>query len=268
MPRLNEKTKDHPIWLIHGAAGTGKTRVAGTASKHYVERAVAARTSTIALDDVLFVQFDRGGVQSLQSLGLDPAFIDLSNQPMEAPLWVSAVSKQIEALPKLIAERGYEYLVIDTVTTAASYLDGYFLGTTANAQLGYGRSQAVFQRMMSMFIAVQCKQIWLAHSRSAYIDEKAENADAKASQAKATRPGSYAVDIGLTRGNGDWLRPKTSVAFAIEVQPDLSRRLVTGEGQDYYVKNRFADLLAAREPANIRSLMAKIEKLESTMANE
>lgn len=271
MPQINETAaKPETIIMIHAPAGSGKSTIGGSLSKHFVARPVVERTSQIILSDLLWLQLDRDGLKVLQALGLEPHFYELSARPEDAAMFVSALLKKLDEVPSKMKELGCEYLVVDTLTSLAMYLDSFYLAKDAlsakpNIQRAHGTSQAVFRQIVGKLVALPCKQLWLSHSRSAYINEDSHDASTEAALArtKAMRPGNYDVTPGFTPGNMAFLQNIPSLILAIEAAADGKRSIITSEGLGYYTKNRLGSLLAPREQPNLRKLVNKIEAIEN-----
>jgi hypothetical protein len=269
MPLENEarKDKEYPIICVHGAAGNGKTLVGGTLSRSFVMRPPAERTSLITLEDLYYLQFDKDGVQTLHSAGLDPYYADYSNLPWEAASWIVGFKAALDKLPKRLAELNTKYLIVDAVSTLATYLDVYFVATApgGNAQLGYGRSAIVFKELMTRIKSLPVAQVWLCHSRSAFVDDKAADKEAQTAQNLATKPGDFDVDLDLVKGNAKWFRTIPSLTVALTVEPDGKRLLVTEPGHGFYTKNRFGSLIKAKEEPDLRAILNKVALAETAM---
>jgi AAA domain len=268
MPQINDKVAPpEMVILIHAPAGAGKSRLAGTLSEHYVERPVGDRPPVV-LKDIFWVQLDRDGLLSLQAMGMEPYFLELSAQPENAPVFIDALMSRLKEIPAKMKELGCKWLVVDTFSTLEMYLDTYYLNQDAknqrsNIQRAYGTSQAVFRTIVMSFKALNCPQLWLCHSRSAYISDLDAQSEMKEAQAKATRPGDYDVALGLTPGNTKFMLNMPSFIFGLESDARGKRSIVTGENAGFYVKNRLGNLLSAREPADLRKLIDKVETIKA-----
>ena len=129
MPQLNTKPgaepKSFPIITIHSPGGLGKTRAAGTASAKYAIQSPVEKL--VHLDDLLWLQFDVDGIRSLQSLGMEPDYLDFSDQPVDAPVWLAGVLETLKKWAPEVKKKGYYAIVTDTLTTVTRYLETYHL---------------------------------------------------------------------------------------------------------------------------------------------
>jgi hypothetical protein len=274
MPNLNPRTegREFPVICIHGPSGSGKTRAAATVSAHHKLRPKAERTSMIELTDVLWFLFDKDGLQSLQSQAMEPLYYDFSYMPPEVPKWLVAVYSRLEEARAKIPELGVQYVVIDTLSSLCTYLDSYYLssGNIKDPRLAYGESQKRFREILLHLRALPCAQIWLCHSRSAYIDPD-KVTDLQKAQRQASKPGEYPVDLGLTRGWADIVRPIPNLTMGLDVEnPDTTakRYFITSAGGDYYVKNRYDDLLQPKEPVDLRAIFQRIDAFEAALKQQ
>ncbi len=281
MPNLtpNASGKDRSANVIYGASGSGKTVVAASLSDKFQLRAPADRKSILALDDILFVFFDRDGKQTLDGYGLDPLYFDFSSLPPELPLWKQGVQEMLQGVVKEAASRpGIKAVVYDTVSTLNGYFDSYFLATgkANDPRLLYTMSLNAFKDFARFMLAMPVPTLWLSHMRSAYQAESVGNsavakdlAAQQAAQRVAKRPGVYSVDLGLTASWGDWLRPVTNFVFPLVVDDSTGKRtLLTRPGGEYYVKNRFPDILSPEEPAHLGAVFNKIDTFIDSISKE
>lgn len=270
MPNLNEKTsaKKYPITVVYGPSGSGKTRLVGTSSVHYKERALKDRTSMIDLTDVLVLQFDKDGIQTLQSLGMEPLYYDFSNLPPAEKVmtWVAGLFATIENAKKVIAERNIKYVVVDTLSSLTTYLESCMVPAAKDPRQGYFAAQNVTRSIVLALGQLPCPQVWLSHSKN--IVSAVETEEGKARK-EASLPGEFKTDLALTYGMIIALRRHFSNVFFLDSDVKTGKReLITDEknGLGVYVKNRYPDLFSSREPANLRMLFEKIEAFEKQLA--
>lgn len=261
------KLAENDITLIHAPAGAGKTYVAGSASAYFEVRPPDQRKNLITLEDMFWIQFDRGGLQTLHSLGVDPYYYDFSARPMDGAAWIVAVADKLtKELPGLLQKRNSKILVVDTVSAMSDYLNLYFLSGTKNAQLGYGRAQAAFFQLLWMLQAIKLPQVWLCHSQSAFVADTDPTAAQRNVQHKATRAFDYQIDLDLVRKVADKMRSIPNlVTFVTADAQNKKRYFELKEGGDAYVKNRYGSLLPDRMEANLQVLWAKIAEAEAAM---
>lgn len=272
MPNLNPRTdgKEYPVWIIHGPSGSGKTRAAATASEYHEIRPKEQRKDMITLKDMVWLSFDKDGLQSLQSQGMEPHYYDFSYMvPELVAKWLPAVYSRLEEVRGRIEELGCKYIVVDTLSSVCDYFDTYYLGhaDVRDPRLAYNASLLTFRQLLLKLRALPCQQIWLSHSRSAWVDDKKATDQQRAARA-ATLPGEYDVDMALTNGWKQVIRGASNLTMGLDVQDDGSRILLTSERNGptrWYVKNRYDDLLSPRETVNLRSIFARIANFEAQM---
>lgn len=271
---LNPRTdgREFPVICIHGPSGSGKTRAAATASVHHKIRTKPDRTDLIELTDVLWLLFDKDGLQSIQSQGMEPAYYDFSYMPLELPKWVSAVYGKLDEAKARIAELGIKYVVVDTLSTLNSYFDSYYLATSGakDPRLAYGSSLQGFRSLLLHLRALPCSQIWLCHSRSAYVDPD-RISDQQKAQKQASVPGEYPVDLGLTRGWADIVRTVPNLTMGLEVETKGTkevRHFVTNGGSGFYTKNRYDDLLQPQEAVDLRGIFDRIAAFDNNLRQQ
>lgn len=272
MPNLNPRTegKEYPIWIIHGPSGSGKTRAAATASTKHLVRPREDRKSLIELNDMLWLLFDKDGLQSLQSVGLEPLYYDFSFMVPELPKWQNSVYTRLEEARHKIESAGIKYVVVDTLSSICDYFDTYFLGSASakDPRLAYNASLQAFKQLLLKLRALPCPQIWLCHSRSAYLDPDKMSDQQKASRAAAF-PGEYDVDLALTNGWRQTIRGLSNLTVGLDVADDGKRFFITSEQvrvtPRWYVKNRYADLLQPREPVDLCNIFSRIAEFENNL---
>lgn len=276
MPNLNPRTdgKEYPIWCIHGPSGSGKTRAAATASIHHTLRAKEERNKLITLGDMMWLQFDKDGLQSLRSQGLDPYFYDFSLMPTHLPDWLNAVTERMKEAKQKVKDLAIEYVVLDTLSTICDYFDTYFLGNSQvkDPRLAYNVSLQAFRNMMLQLRSFPCAQIWLCHSRSAFVDSSAKANEAQRITREASLPGECKIDFALTNGWKQVVRPATNLTMGLDVEEtgsaSATRYFITRPGGDWYVKNRYDDLLLPKEPVNLRSIIERIDAFENQLKKD
>lgn len=270
MPNLNPKTdgREYPVWIIHGPSGSGKTRAAATASAFHKLRPKSERDNLIELEDMMWLQFDKDGLQSLRSMGMEPLFYDFSYMVPELPKWQAAVYLRLDEARAKVAS-GVKYVVIDTLSTICEYFDAYFLGSAnvKDPRLAYNQSLQAFRQLMLHLRALPCAQIWLCHSRSAWVDPDKVSDQQKASRA-AAMPGEYDIDLALTNGWKQCIRGQSNLTMGLDVEDNRQRYFITSESQQghgprWYVKNRYDDLLQPREPIDLKSIFDRIQAFEA-----
>lgn len=271
MPSLTPKAegREYPITLIHGPSGSGKTRVAATASAQFQLRPTAERNSLIELTDLVWLQFDKDGIQTLQSLGLEPYYCDFSQMPTADRMatWVVAVTSKLEEVKKLIVEKDIKYVVVDTISALAEYLECCLVPTAKDPRQGFYAAQNTMRALLLSLRQLPCRQIWLSHSKTAYNGQETEEQKARK---EAALPGEYKVDLGLTYGMATTLRKHFSLVMGLDADAKTGKReLVTSENNGmYYAKSRYGDLLQPREPADLRQVFNKIEAFEQKLYNK
>ncbi len=264
--QLNKQPKPvRPLWALYGPSGDGKTVAAASLSAKFQIRPAAERNSVIELDDVLFIQLDRHGIQSLKAMGMEPVYIDASAQPENVAMWIQGMEGVLTQVREyLAAHPECKYVVVDAVSTAWDYLAGQFLSmnTTKDNRQAYVKAGAAFKAFILKLQALQAAQLWLCHSKLAFVDEDAPDADKQEAKRKAMRPGEYVVDLNLSPAMADFVRPKMDFIFALKrtlTATTDKRVIMTKPGGDFYLKNRFGDLLLPEEPADLGALMKKVE---------
>lgn len=224
----------------------------------------------IELSDVLWLLFDKDGLQSLQIQGMEPHYYDFSYMPPEAPMWLVNLQAKLAEARTLIPKLGVKYVVVDTLSSICTYMDSYYLASAGkDPRLAYGDSQKRFREILLHLRALPCFQIWLCHSRSAYVDPDKITMQQKA-QREASLPGECQVDLGLTRGWAEIVRPITNLTMGLDVEiagSKATRYFITQPGGPYYVKNRYDDLLAPKEPVDLHAIFDRIEQFESNLNN-
>lgn len=268
MPSLTPKTdgKEYAITLIHGPSGSGKTRAAATASEHFSIRPLAERTSMVELSDLLWLQFDKDGIQTLQSLGLEPYYCDFSQMPTADKLatWIMGVTSKLDEVRKVVVEKNIKYVVVDTISALAEYLECCLVSGAKDPRQGFYAAQNAMRALLLSLRQLQCRQIWLCHSKTAFSSVESEEQKARK---EAALPGEYKVDLGLTYGMATTLRKHFSLVMGLDADAKSGKReFVTSESNGvYYAKSRYADLLAAREPADLKSIFDRIETFEQKL---
>ena len=101
------------IITLLGAPKTGKTVCAATASAHYPDKVPAPKKTY--LKDMVWLQFDTNGVESLRQFNVYPYLIDLAGLT-ELKALQPAVQQALQEVKKGIAEGGIRWVVVDSVT--------------------------------------------------------------------------------------------------------------------------------------------------------
>lgn len=267
---LNPRTegKEYPIIAIHGPSGSGKTRAAATISQFHQLRSKDERGQLIELNDVLWLLFDRDGLQSLQSQGMEPAYYDFSVMTTDLPNWQMRVEAKLDEALDFVRRGEIKYMVIDTLSTLCEYYDTYHLGKQADARRAYGESLIKFKSLMLKLKAFPTPQIWLVHSKSAWVDAEKATDQQKAGRV-ATMPGEFDVDYALTAGWKAYVRHIPNLAMGLSVDDNEKRFLITSnvgnDGPRWYFKNRYDDLLKPKEDVNLRTIMQRINDFDSNL---
>lgn len=267
---LNPRTegKEFPVWILHGPSGSGKTRAAATASEFHSLRPLEQRKSMIDLTDLLWLSFDKDGIQSLQSQGMEPLYYDFSHMVPELAKWQAHVYSKLEEARQKVVEHRVKFVVVDTLSAICDYFDSYHLGTGTHKdpRLAYGASLQAFKTLMLKLRALPCAQLWLCHSKTIWVDDEKVTEQQEATRT-ADLPGEYDIDLALTRGWQRCVRPCSNLTMGLSVDDNGQRWLVTESKSTprWYVKNRYDDFLKARETVDIRGLFARITQFESYM---
>lgn len=269
MPNLNTKTegKEYPVSVIYSPSGGGKTRLVGTASEFYKERPLKERNGMIELKDLLMFQFDKDGIQTLQSLGMEPFYYDFSQTPGPEKMvqWLADLFMKIDQAKKVIIDNNIKFVVIDTLSSLATYIESCEVPMAKDPRQGYFAAQGKVRQIVLALSQLPCQQIWLCHSKSIFSAAETEENKMKK---EASLPGEFKIDLDLTTGMAKALRRHFSSVFFLDADMKTGKReLVTDEKNTLgvYTKNRYPDLLSPREPANLRSLFGKIEAFEQQL---
>lgn len=277
MPNLNPKTdgRNFPIIAIHGPSGSGKTRAAATASQYHRLRDLGDRKDVIELKDMLWLQFDKDGLQSLRIHAMEPYFYDFSELTENLPQWINAVRTRLrEAAHRMRSnEISVKYVVIDTLSSINDYFDTYHIGNarTSDIRQAYYASLLDFKQLMVSVRALPATQIWLCHSKSIYFDPDKVKEDQRLQQQAqrvATMPNDYDIDFSLTQSWSKYVKPLVNLTMGLDVDDKGHRYFITSEtktGPKWYAKNRYDDALHHREPVDLRAMFARIESFEANL---
>ena len=258
-----------PITGIMGPPGAGKTFLAGTLIPEF-RAAVAAKkphVPTVRVNDVVWLQFDRAGSDTLRSYGVEPAIVDFSKPPAylvdlfaeESSAKVLAAIKEarntylrelhkaLRAAGKEAIQKNVRLLVVDSATAmtkmiTSAYIMGEQIASPSdkfNKQQQYGFANMALEQTFNILRAIPIAQVWLLHVRSTYTGDTAEQLDTQ-----ARRPLAHTVELDVQRGVQGALEPVPSMILGAKVSGGnggkVDYHLITKPDGTYAVKNRWA----------------------------
>jgi hypothetical protein len=258
-----------PITGILGPPGSGKTFLAGTLIPEF-RAAVAAKKPhmpTVKINDVWWLQFDRAGVDTLRSYGVEPAFKDVSipptalvdlfaNEPSSKVIgqladkrlaWLRRVNSIVQELKTEAAAGTCRLVVVDSMTAFTRMVTDAFIceeliagpSDKFNKQRAYGLANMAIGQIVNTLRSIPVAQIWLLHSRTSYTDNTAEMKDDE-----ARRPIVHTLEIDVQRGVQGAVEPIPSMMLGAKVVSDqkgsVTHHLITKPDGVYPIKNRWA----------------------------
>lgn len=255
-----------PITGIMGPPGSGKTFLAGTLIPEFREAVKAGHPHkpSVKVDDVWWLQFDRGGSDTLRNYGVEVNVKDCSVPPQsmidlfaDRPsadiladlkdkriVWLRAVNRVVQDLK---GQTGCRLLVVDSMTAFTRMITEAFIcaeliaekSDKFNKQQAYGFANMAINQIVNTLRSLPVAQIWLLHTRMSYTDNTAEKlADA------AQRPLAHTMEIDVQRGVQGAIEPVPSMMLGAKVEGgeggQVTHHLITRPDGAYPIKNRWA----------------------------
>lgn len=272
---------------IQGQPGSGKTTLAGMLIPefHAAFSARKPRTEMHYANDVVWLQYDRGGADALKAYGVTPRIIDLSTPPSsKIDLFGSddivAINEQITAVKhawlrhnatifkSLVAEAKagtVRYVAMDAMTTFVRKTTEMFrlpevIGVKGyNGQRAYGMANMALGNLTDTLLGIPCPQVWLLHTRSTYTPDVSEVKD---DQARRALP--HHVEIDVQKGVQSAIEPIPSLMLGARLIADdsgkVTHQLITRPDGFFNIKNRWAAHMPPGSPPDLRQVWDVINK--------
>lgn len=255
-----------PIAAIMGQPGSGKTFQAGMLIPEFRAAVLAKKphAPTLRVSDVDWLQFDRAGSDTLRAYGVEPVIHDVSTPPTskidlfsadaaattlaklvaDRLAWLRWVNAAVVAIKERSARGETRLLVVDSMTAFTrmvtdSYLFEEPLSNKFDRYAAYRMANLAIGQIVNGLRGVQCPQIWLLHSRTAYTTDTAERMDDSARRAQ-----KHTVEIDVQRGVQGSIEPIPSLVLGAKLTSDdtgnVSYQLVVRPDGMFPIKNRWA----------------------------
>ncbi len=242
---------------IHGPPGHGKTTFAASASEHFESK---------DLKDMLFLQFDLGGLDGLKAKGYKVAFIDTRALMAEK----GAVRGTFDALDILAKHteqnKDLRYIVVDTISEMDKLwheaIDKIEDDGRALYRQMLNNHIRFYNRVINISLKTAAKAIFIAHSKAKVLDQTATEGQKK-TQTADKLPGGNDIQVDVTgQGHGIYTRNGSLVIAmqcrSIKGKPDVYVALPNGGG-GFEGKNRFKGILNEEESPNLRAIFNKLK---------
>jgi len=197
--------------LIYAPAKSGKTIAAATMSEKCPKDLPAPEL--IFLDDVIFLQADSDGIESLYKLNLDAPVLDISTPEMEDPsIWGSEagaqkilsrkkgdLTKAMKMIAKEVMAGRCKTVILDTLTTFLSdYVSLYQTIYPSKQQSGmlYNNVLIMSTKVAQPLRLMGCNLICTAHAKAlpeAMVSDQAEKDKILTKQKAVLMPGANLI---------------------------------------------------------------------------
>lgn len=245
--------------LLYGPPGHGKTVAAATASQHCPDTLPAGKSTS--LDDMLWLQFDRGGVSSLTPHNLSVDVLDLSGE--------SDWRKIRKLLPEVVqvvntkVKEGLEWVVVDTLTSMDAVLvstakEEFDVRATMQA---WGYVLQEHARFYDMLRSLPVSLLLLCHAKS--IIPADEDLDTKTKR-KAAGTDTSTMAPAISGSAVNRYIANSSYVWAVQAKPirgktEREYKILPYPANGFATKSRYNGW-DAEEPANIKKLFEKKEQ--------
>lgn len=181
-------------WCLYGPPGHGKTVAAASAARNFPQT-IPNKGPIVKLEGILFLQADRGGTDSLRSLGLAADVINISKYTT-----VHSIRQIINAAAEYVKTNGIETLIIDTLSS----LDNALLADLT-PKFDSGKKFGLYQTLLAEHLdtlrtlrSLPCNVVFLCHSKAKATFKEGEFAEAAQVKELATEtPGEFSVRMDL-----------------------------------------------------------------------
>lgn len=246
-------TANNVWWMLLGAPKHGKTIAAATMSEKYEQGG--------HLEDILYWQFDRGGVDSLAGLGLSAPVIDLSTVT-EAGKLTNAIKEAAKDTYESIRSGVTKTVIFDAISTYDSVAKSALV-----PQYDGGKAFGLYDALLAMHMQtlgylkkMECNVILICHCKPTVQMNDEDSINKKAA---TTLPGNASIVPDLTGKTLTYVRGQCSAIFPVVATPNqggIMEHNIYPEGiGGVEAGNRYKGL-DSKEPANLRNILAKIKR--------
>lgn len=288
-----------PITGIIGPPGSGKTHLAGMLIPEFraAVKAKKPRADIFDAKDVVWLQADRAGSDTLLSYGVRPKVYDISTPPSslasldlfadaassevlaslsEARIkWLRRVSQILREIQASARAGETRLMVVDTMTALTKMLtDAFIMGEIIaqpsdkfNKIQQYGFANAAISNLTYLMRAIPCPTLWLLHGRSSYIDPTEKTATEDRLDLLARRQIPSKIEVDVQRGVQTFLESTPSMMFGARIQDEgggqVSYHLITKPDGIYPVKNRWAARMPNGTEPDLQKVWDCIPKIDA-----
>lgn len=249
--------------VFYGPPGSGKTFVAGSASKYWPENITEKRTEWITLKDMFSVGVDAGATDGFAQHKIDCPLISFVDALKENGDDVAAAIRGIVNELKSAVEKNKEedqWIVVDTISMLDRYFTDFYEPLSKDGYTLYRNVLNAHKRLYSSLSLIPARKIYLCHSKAFVSDE----AKAKLQrQAKSALAAEIAPDITgqahvIYIGNSS-LEGIVLTTSSGGNNPVLTRKIHTRNIKGFEGKNRWEAILPAEMEPNVRKLLKMIQ---------
>lgn len=266
------------VYNIHGHPGSGKTFAALQASAFWPEDLEAHEASgeTIYLDDVVYIEWDRGGALGILPYGIRLKYhVSMADLVFEKGDLVDSIEKMSNDLYELVKEdHNIKYVIHDTVSRMDSMIESYCFEPKnicrtregdEDGQRTYGKVAGIHHQYQRSFITLpdRLTNIFLFHQK--VMEDRKKEPEGKKRKDLILKMGDQTIRVvpGITGKAANVYLADCSVEFvcqAIGVKDNLKRWLYSATVEGQRAKNRLQGVFDTREPAHMGKIIAKARK--------
>jgi len=241
--------------MVYGAPKHGKTVLAATISEKFPDKPGKER---VVLDDVLYLQCDTNGIESLLGLQIVPYVIDLAVTETDYLKYKQIVMNAMKEAVAAVKSQGIKYIVIDTLSTLDATMTA-LLSKVKDGQQLYGQLYADMREIFNTLKSAPASVIALAHVKVAHslIGDSASTTQRKMA---SELPGAVDFTPQITGKAADLYKGACSGLFALRTiqakgKPP-ERKIITNTYLGYEAGHRFQGL-DVEEEAHLGKLLTK-----------
>ena len=248
------RSLDPWILLVYGPPKVGKTVSALTASTRYPDEK--------SLDDILFLEFDPGGLDSVKAMGYDVPYFDLSRIDVEK--FITDIGSNFEDALKKQIKAGTKTLVVDTLTAYNSSLVSHFtekFPSPGHKGLVYNGVLNGHMKLYQVLLRSGCNLLLFAHAQY-LIDLEAKGAGSGEKKRAETMPGENAVKPRISGQMSGHYSSAASIQAAMLAVPgpgNVMKRWLNLDKEGWETGHRFPALGKREEPHYLK-LVEKAKK--------
>lgn len=269
--RSSEGFLKHWWWTLYGPAKGGKTVAAASLSEFCPEE-LPHKGPPIFLEDVLFLEWDQNGTESLKPLGLDAPRIECFDATADMKSLTQKTEEMHKDITAEVAKGKIKTIIWDTLGTYLAAWDRFQADLTppeTNTSVYYKQIQNRMQRALDPLKKLPVNVLFVVHSKSnvAFMESKETQSERTRRSVDGLAGSSGAIfTLGLSSSASAYLKKQCSAIIPLHVENEkgkIQRFVLPNGGSGYEGGLRYPGL-DAKEPAHLGLLVKKIKQMHGT----